>query len=1123
MLFLWVALFLWAKPPNFAQEIRPQLLLELSLASARADQTESMLQGKMRIEEALPEFVQVSLFKKEVLNLKKEQVLERQKELERQRAQSSVSEELKEKEKIEWRSLQHKTWEAQEVALSNELKALLRIEIFFEQCSEIRLLREHFDMISKKQQLLEESLQSEASLTESSRKEIQESSLVFLKEEERIKKFYWELFHHLLGGGSLELHLNEELNRNFTELNPLKTTTSNFFLHVLNFVYDLDFIDQKLEEIKRDQLRLELTNFQKILSKEKLIEETPFLEEKDRNILIQELESSRKQLLDEKKQIESQVEDNSEHQTLKLQMIALQLDILSEKEDRLKSKLDLELQKTNIELEELREQHNSLKEMKEKEFHKGILILQEQRAKYKQEYVSKVSALNDKKNFTQKELSELKKEKELIEGLPPLDPDKDLRSKRIFNKINSLILEQQTVVLNERVSVFPTEEPSWPEELSKDQDQQIQQALSQVKREQIALQELNEQQMRADFSYIKDLKILRRDTDSLFRGLEVEEDLFWEELNNDISLTPWIIFQTIASSRELFLNIINFRVSEAWIFLKESFQVVVLLMVWWFLLRKVREGASVISQRVSWPFSSVDLVLRNLLYAALPFFLMMMMLNEFPVVSWGLRVYAFLFLFRCIQPIISASFVAISEKQQRKLIFSLQILLIWWSSFSICNHLFIDILHSDRLNDLLLFFRSLFFWGVVVIVLHHWEEVIAFSARNNDEHDLLQRALNYVGTGFIGKILISITGLVVLFIRLLSYFFFMLVKGDGWVGSLLAERTVQDLELNLKPLSEEEKLKFSLNSPEHWQHLFQDLEHEKLIVFVGELDRSKWDSIEYSNLEKRYIPAPYLHEREALEEWLFRCFGVFTVGEWIEELSKLPPTSFHIAQIERTILRKVGGYSAIERLFQLPDLIERHQFIFSIGPYCWGFLQSEIKPISLGRLSCILVDKGLPASKLVNAIKEECQRIGWKYSFFQLSQKNKNKETLRRVEEAYWRLLWESSGGDLEVAKQLYLSSLFYSEEQGTIEILLFNKPKSETLSLLSDQDKFLLMALLIHSVLAHEQISDLLSISKQDVLKVCSALQHKHLLRNDGNEFFIPQSYRRSIAAHLKEQRLLF
>ena len=50
--------------------------------------------------------------------------------------------------------------------------------------------------------------------------------------------------------------------------------------------------------------------------------------------------------------------------------------------------------------------------------------------------------------------------------------------------------------------------------------------------------------------------------------------------------------------------------------------------------------------------------------------------------------------------------------------------------------------------------------------------------------------------------------------------------------------------------------------------------------------------------------------------------------EWSQKLVDLEESSFHIAEIERTLLRKVGGYDALEYLFQLPDLAKTSVYLF---------------------------------------------------------------------------------------------------------------------------------------------------------------------------------------------------
>ena len=69
----------------------------------------------------------------------------------------------------------------------------MRIEIFFEQCSEIENLSFHLESIVQKQLEIDSSLREKVDLLEDNKEEIEKQRALFIKEEERIKKFYWEL------------------------------------------------------------------------------------------------------------------------------------------------------------------------------------------------------------------------------------------------------------------------------------------------------------------------------------------------------------------------------------------------------------------------------------------------------------------------------------------------------------------------------------------------------------------------------------------------------------------------------------------------------------------------------------------------------------------------------------------------------------------------------------------------------------------------------------------------------------------------------------------------------------------------------------------------------------------
>ena len=1113
MFFLWISFFLWASPVNFQQDVQPKLVEKISRYSARREQIEDLSKGKRRIEQTIPSLIQVSLLQQEALEIQKSKLMQDLKIIEQQRIAFSIPAQVDSKTKSRWSDLQQQAWDSKERALQAELKVLLKIEIFNEQYSDFEDVKAYLKNLNEQLYFIDS-----AQLEDTTQLETSQSSkkTEILEEIERINSFIWELHHQALGGGTINSILRSELDIDLSQRSSLQIETTLVILNTIQKFLISSEIIQKLSDIEKVVLTREIQFIKEKIDEEKIVLLLENLSDDEIKKTIEKNEQALKELSDKKNVLQEEPQTNN---PLKLELIQVETEFLQKKNSIFKEDLHLDLFKVEQELQEAR---SNISSEDTQGFENSILILKESRARIKRDILELSENKNLKQEKYTEQINEQKQKLTTLLSLPPMDPERFIRSDNLFKELNKVILQEQSEILNTPSSNHLLPELVWPKSLSQEQNKEREDLMTQWLNDVSIYKKEKQSLKKIRLDFLKEIKTIRRTMESDFGRTNIEEDLFWVEFNNDILLISLIAEQSIYSAQEIFMNVINLHVPELISLFRIVLNVIILLSVWWLLLRQSDFIARLVSSRKNWSYSSIEKIVKNLIFASLPFVVMILLIEEYPIISWLFRIYAFVFLFKCLRPILNALFVQDSDKQFKKLLFSLQLILFWWSMISVFDHLFIDIFQSDRLSDLLFVFGLICFAFVLLLVLHHWEEIISLHSKKEETNGFVRAVIQSTQSGFGHKILRSIVGVFVLLLSLLDYGFFVLVKGEGWVGSMLAERTIQELNTTLKPISDQKKQNFILQPKAHWDNFFEAVQDENFIIFVGTLDEKKWESFNSLKKNKVFLKAPYLHKKEDLERWICSQFDTHSIEEWVDQLSRLEESSFHIAEIERTLLRKVGGYDALEALLQLPDLVKKHQFIYSVGPYCWGFLQSQMKPIFMGKMPCVIQDNGFTAVEMTGFILKECERLEWNLRFFQLSKKSSSKETVKRVQEAYWRILWESSGGDLDVAKELFLSSVYHCEEEKNVEVLLFNKPKIEILSALSDKDKFLLTALLIHSALSVDQISDLLYMSKQEVLKVCSDLQLKNLLQYKKNEYFIPLRYRRTIAVYLKEQRLL-
>ena len=133
---------------------------------------------------------------------------------------------------------------------------------------------------------------------------------------------------------------------------------------------------------------------------------------------------------------------------------------------------------------------------------------------------------------------------------------------------------------------------------------------------------------------------------------------------------------------------------------------------------------------------------------------------------------------------------------------------------------------------------------------------------------------------------------------------------------------------------------------------------------------------------------------------------------------------------------------------------------------------------------------------------------------------------LELVEEAegYFRLLWESSGGNPRIATRLWLASLRQVSER-TLGVGLFPKPSTAVLSDLQDDLVFSLAAICQHENLTRIELARVLNTSEgfgrfaTQFLSESGFIEQKHLT---SERFTLSPTYYRAVLRVLRSKHLL-
>ena len=207
--------------------------------------------------------------------------------------------------------------------------------------------------------------------------------------------------------------------------------------------------------------------------------------------------------------------------------------------------------------------------------------------------------------------------------------------------------------------------------------------------------------------------------------------------------------------------------------------------------------------------------------------------------------------------------------------------------------------------------------------------------------------------------------------------------------------------------------------------------------------------------------------------------GLRSVEELTAELCAGEDRVIILDEVHNVFLRDVGGYRAYDALVDLVNATTSRVFwVVIINNFTWQFLNN-----SRGRAHYfrkILVVPGWSAEEIESLIRLRNQRTGYELRFTEvlLSESSSSGRDLALVEEpdGYFRLLWESSGGNPRVATHLWLSSLRPVGEK-TLSVGLFAEASTDGLSALQDELVFSLAAVCQHENLSPEELSLVLNL----------------------------------------------
>lgn len=248
------------------------------------------------------------------------------------------------------------------------------------------------------------------------------------------------------------------------------------------------------------------------------------------------------------------------------------------------------------------------------------------------------------------------------------------------------------------------------------------------------------------------------------------------------------------------------------------------------------------------------------------------------------------------------------------------------------------------------------------------------------------------------------------------------------------------------------------------------------------------------------------------------------------ELEERPPTLFAIDDLQYLMLRKVGGFAALQAVLAvLLGSAERHFWLVSFHKPSWIYLQGLALDIAEDMFRAEIELLPWTGDQLRDWLEDRTRRAGFVPVYDRLLRWGSlRRETagpaLQRAITAYWRLLVERSHGNPEIATVHWFDSLCRSRSERRLAVMLFDLPAIGELDELDDDELFVLTALTIHGRLTTDQLTKVLNLSSSTVVVACRHLAGLGILERSGAQGFATAArWRMSIHRHLRQKNFLF
>ncbi|NOY26356.1 MAG: hypothetical protein GXP62_10835, partial [Oligoflexia bacterium] len=249
-----------------------------------------------------------------------------------------------------------------------------------------------------------------------------------------------------------------------------------------------------------------------------------------------------------------------------------------------------------------------------------------------------------------------------------------------------------------------------------------------------------------------------------------------------------------------------------------------------------------------------------------------------------------------------------------------------------------------------------------------------------------------------------------------------------------------------------------------------------------------------------------------------------------DSLRTLPSTIYLVDDLHRLVLRKVGGVGAARAVLRVMlATSQKHLWVCAIHKPTWNYLSGLRNSINLEALRSRIDLGPLPAAELGDWIKARVRSAGYSVAFDRLVGGNPvgmdARRARARAEQAYWRILADTSMGIPAVAWGYFRGGLCVGKGVRALDAHIFSAPSTADLEHLPDLDLFVLTAVVIHDELSSSAISDVLNAPLAQVQEACRHLDGLGVLcsKKADRSWLITPAWYPAVQRILRQRHFLY